>query len=321
MTQNIIRSGMPHAVSTSAVTNDAINPRNKFVESDNTSTEKEPPTAPPKQITTEADSSLSKPVHPPIVPNPEHAKEDKSYTSNEHFVEPKVEIKNNFQKLNIEKPIDDNKFHESLERIEDRLRSIRDKQQADNLQKVDATHLSDNYQRRNSKTHLEDNRQKLDSQTYTDNFQKLGSKTVYEANRQPVDDGKTMPINRQKIDSETYKYNDQGAEGLTKIEKNLSFQGKKNIKDSFQSVDQSVTRHRADLVVPALTKSETQSGQGNVPTEAMETDEFNEILNGSLGSANEDELRAKIKQMKEKLGKANRSLIDIEQENDSFQDD
>jgi len=49
--------------------------------------------------------------------------------------------------------------------------------------------------------------------------------------------------------------------------------------------------------------------------------ELHKILNSPHEQTNEDELRAKLKQMKEKLAKANRSLIDIQHENDSHKDD
>jgi hypothetical protein len=57
MTQNIIRSGVPHAVTTSVVTHDAINPRNVLLESDKTLVEEETPREQPSLVKTDGDSS------------------------------------------------------------------------------------------------------------------------------------------------------------------------------------------------------------------------------------------------------------------------
>ena len=284
MTQNIIRSGVPHAVSTSVVTHDAINPRNVFLESDKTPIEEEAPGEQPKLVKTEGDSSKSASTHAPATANPENNKSD-SYTTNQHFAEPKGEIKSNLQKLDDEKTIDDN------------------------------------FQGLNSKKHLEDNRQKLSKQAFTDNFQKVESQKIYQTNRQPLSNNENVVANHQKIESDKHQDNFQNVDDVTMIEKILSFLEKKNIKDNFQRVDQELKRDEVDLAVNSLMKSTTQSVQSNDAIQPLEMVELHKILNSTHEQTNEDELRAKLKQMKEKLARANRSLIDIQHENDSHKDD
>lgn len=284
MTQNIIRSGVPHAVTTSVVTHDAINPRNVLLESDKTPIEEEAPGEQPKLVKTEGISSKSVSAHPPVTANTENNKSE-SYTTNQHFAVPKGEIKSNLQKLDVEKSIDDN------------------------------------YQGLNSKKHLEDNRQKLSKQAFTDNFQKVESQKIYQTNRQPLSNNVSVVANHQKIESDKHTDNFQSVDDDTLIEKILSFLEKKNIKDNFQSVDQTLNRDEVDLAVNSLIKSKTQSVQGGDSIHPLEMVELNKILNSSHEPTNEDELRAKLKQMKEKLAKANRSLINIQQENDSHKSD
>jgi len=110
MTQNIIRSGVPHAVTTSVVTHDAINPRNVLLESDKTPVEEETPREQPSLVKTDGNSSKSASAHPPVTANPENNKSE-SYTINQHFAEPKGEIKSNFQKVESQKIYQTNRQH------------------------------------------------------------------------------------------------------------------------------------------------------------------------------------------------------------------
>ena len=50
-------------------------------------------------------------------------------------------------------------------------------------------------------------------------------------------------------------------------------------------------------------------------------DEVNGILDGALNSFNEDELRARVRHMKEKLVTVNKSLKDIEEKREHDSDD
>ena len=108
MTQNIIRSGVPHAVTTSVVTHDAINPRNVLLESDKTPIEEEAPGEQPKLVKTEENSSKSVSAHPPVTANTENNKSE-SYTTNQHFAVPKGEIKSNRSLINIQQENDSHK--------------------------------------------------------------------------------------------------------------------------------------------------------------------------------------------------------------------
>lgn len=246
MTQNIIRSGVPHAVTTSVVTHDAINPRNVLLESDKTPVEEETPREQPSLVKTDGNSSKSASAHPPVTANPENNKSE-SYTINQHFAEPKGEIKSNFQKVESQK--------------------------------------------------------------------------IYQTNRQHLSNNENVVANHQKIESDKHPDNFQSVDNVTLIEKILSFLEKKNIKDNFQSIDQTLNRDEVDLALNSLIKSKTQSVQGDDSIHPHEMIELHKILNSPHEQTNEDELRAKLKQMKEKLAKANRSLIDIQHENDSHKDD
>jgi hypothetical protein len=220
----------------------------------------------------------------------------KKYSTKNKLSEPKPNVESNHQKLPIEKPTDPNKFYESLQRIEDRLHSIRDKKLADNKQRLDASIVQDNYQSLGSQ------------KQYKDSVQSLGSK------KQFVD-------NRQKISNSEIPDNYQDVGPADKLTSNYLYKEKKNIQNNLQHVSDTPDSRSSPTFPPVDDAHEASSLIASEKSISEMTEaEARQILAGDLGEFDEDELRAKVRQMREKLSKANRTLIDVEKKNERLKD-
>jgi hypothetical protein len=105
---------------------------------------------------------------------------------------------------------------------------------------------------------------------------------------------------------------------------NVLFREKKNIKTNFQSVNESMQRDALSLSInkPSANEDEPLTAlEPMQPADAL-SDEINLddaqlLLNGELGAFDEDELRARVRKMQEKLTRVNQKLKDIEKNNES----
>jgi len=295
MNKKIISSGTPHSVATNERTKNAINPRNTFTETDEKKVlESEaslpilPPAAHPQTSSKHApEAATEEPIH-------SNAEAEKLLTNNKFF-EPKPVISSNRQKLPVEKATDPNRFYESLHRIEDRLHNIRDKK-------------------------LADNRQRIDQDVTQDNYQSLGAQKRYEDNIQSLGGKKKLIDNRQKIEGKELLDNYQDVGPVDKFTSSYLYKEKKNIQDNRQQGESAnVVRSLPSLLSDSGGQSDSTLMNEKSINEMTEV-EATQILGGDLGAFNEDELRAKVRQMREKLGKANQTLIDTEEKNERSKD-
>ena len=237
-------------------------------------------------------------THPPEAPteDPIHTNaEAEKFLTNNKFSEPKPVISSNRQKLPVEKATDPNKFYESLHRIEDRLHNIRDKK-------------------------LADNRQQIDVDVSQDNYQSLGAQNRYEDNIQSLGGKKQLIDNCQKIEGKELLDNYQDVGPVDKFTSRYLYKEKKNIQDNRQQ-GESVSAVRSSPSLRSYSDRQPDSTLMNEKSiNEMTEVEATQILGGDLGAFNEDELRAKVRQMREKLGKANQTLIDAEGKNERSKD-
>lgn len=261
MTEKIVRSVTAHSVATSDVTKNAVNPRNSFIDQD------KPTLADPaiemnaseaKDMTlvafleSQSIETEPAPAYPSIV---------KHFDTHSGFVQTKKHIQDNRQKLTVENLMDNDKFVESLHRIEERISTLREK------------HPKDNPQSTGPVLHFSDNIQPLDKVSYKDN---------------------------------------------------ILFREKKNIGTNIQSVRDDLPRdapslptHAAspdvDGILAALEAAQTMDVMSN----EINLDDAQLLLNGELGAFDEDELRARVRKMQEKLTRVNQTLKDIENNKES----
>ncbi len=143
-------------------------------------------------------------------------------------------------------------------------------------------HFDGRSQLMTAKPHLQDHRQKLQTTSLTDNIQRLDQVALHDT---------------------------------------VLYKEKKNIHANFQSVRESLLRAAAKLSLPESTLKDA-----NVPNDSNEEvliapcrdeinlDEAQLLLNGEVGAFDEDELRARVRKMQEKLTRVNQTLKDIENE-------
>ena len=261
MTEKIVRSVTAHSVVTSEVTKNAVNPRNSFVDQDKATLadpaiEMDASEAKDKTLVAFLESQSVEtgpaPSYPSIV---EH------FDTRSGLVEAKKHIQDNHQKLTLENPTDNDKFVESLHRIEERISTLREK------------HPKDNHQSTGAVPHFSDNIQPLDKVSYKDN---------------------------------------------------ILFREKKNIGTNIQSVRDGLPRDAPSLPAhkPSSEEDEALAAADPAQTTDALSDEINIddaelLLNGELGSFDEDELRARVRKMQEKLTRVNQTLKDIENNKES----
>jgi hypothetical protein len=261
MTEKIVRSVTAHSVATSDVTKNAVNPRNSFIDQD------KPALADPA-IEMDASEAKDKTLVAFLESQPIETGPAPAYPSIvEHFdtrsglAAAKKHIQDNRQKLTVENLTDNDKFVESLHRIEERISTLREK------------HPKDHHQSTGSVLHFSDNIQPLDKVSYKDN---------------------------------------------------ILFREKKNIGTNIQSVRDGLPRDvpslpthaaspDADRTLAALEAAQTMDAL----SDEVNLDDAQLLLNGELGSFDEDELRARVRKMQEKLTRVNLTLKDIENNKES----
>lgn len=102
---------------------------------------------------------------------------------------------------------------------------------------------------------------------------------------------------------------------------NILYREKKNIHANFQSVSETLQRVQAKLPAnePSTQVDEALAALDatGVLSDGIHLDDAQILLNGELGAFDENELRAKVKQMQEKLTRVNQTLKDIENKKES----
>lgn len=285
MDPKIVKSGIAHSVVISEVTKNAINPRNHFMEVDEAAlAESERLSMPhgmfPHATATAASGSDAKPIQTPA-----HVAKTEVYSARETLTEPKPHVTQNFQKLDAPDATRDEKFYESLHRIEDRLHRLRAEHPRDNLQHIQTDANPANHQAAGS------------NRRYTDNIQNIASKKRY------VD-------NWQKTPSTVQTDNLQDVGPVEKIEQRFEYKEKNNLKDVMVAVP---SRDGAPL-------SGTRPAAELSPNAPSSPDASTGLLTGELSTLDEDDLRARLREIKIKLENANQSLKKIADENSNRQD-
>lgn len=261
MTDKIVRSETAHLVATSEITKNAVNPRNSFIDQDkpilaDPAVHMDASDAKDKTLVAFSESPAIETgpasVFPSVVDH---------FDTRSGFVEAKKHIQDNRQKLAVENPTDNDKFFESLHRMEERISTLREK------------HPKDNHQSTGAMPHISDNIQPLDKVSYKDN---------------------------------------------------VLFREKKNIKKNFQSVNESMQREALNLPTNTPSSAENEAlaaleivQPADALSDEINLDDAHLLLNGELGAFDEDELRARVRKMQEKLTRVNQKLKDIEKNNES----
>jgi len=198
---------------------------------------------------------------------------------------------------------------------------IQDNSSRSNLAKFDADVLKEQNASTVKRAHIKKNIQKLevesplDENLYKEALHRLEDRVQHLKN-------KNISSNNQKITDEVLSNNSQLLSENERIEKNLVYVGKKNIKDhliqinshsQYLSTSEDVDKSDIQKNQPAENNRQTaqsiinEQSIGNPSHEASKTLENHEALE-------ESELQAQIRMMKEKLRKANKELIDIQQQ-------
>jgi hypothetical protein len=174
-----------------------------------------------------------------------------------------------------------------------------------------------------AKKHIQDNRQKLALENPTDNDQFVESlhrieeriSTLREKhpkdNRQSIGPIPHFSDNIQPLDKVSYK-------------DNILFREKKNTGTNIQSVRDGLPRDAPSLLIHAASPdvdgilAALEAAQTtDVLNDEINLDDAQLLLNGELGAFDEDELRARVRKMQEKLTRVNQTLKDIENNKES----
>jgi hypothetical protein len=158
MTENIVRNGVAHSVATNERTKNAVNPRNSFVDNEKSAladasievTESRVKGRGTVAFETSAPAAMSgSPDYPSIT----------DHYDTRAGLEPKTHIQDNLQKLSVENPTDSDKFFESLQKVEDRISTLRQKHPKANYQSLgDGEHYVDNIlyrEKKNNTSHFQ----------------------------------------------------------------------------------------------------------------------------------------------------------------------
>lgn len=197
------------------------------------------------------------------------------YDTHESLSESKTQIKRNRQKLQHEALTDSHVFLESLHKVEERIEHLRAQHPTQNRQSLERHGITDNIQSLNKKSYS-DNRQLVPEKVIGNNFQSVGT-------------------GRSTRDRILYKE-------------------KKNIKENLQHLSET-SAHRASASLSAPTPPDNHSNPldlAAINLQEMSVDDMSVLLDEAMNTFNEDELRARIRKMKEKLATANQTLKNIE---------
>jgi hypothetical protein len=174
-----------------------------------------------------------------------------------------------------------------------------------------------------AKKHIQDNRQKLTLEKPTDNdkfvesLHRIEERISTLREKHPKDNHQsTGPLphfsdNIQPLDKVSYK-------------DNILFREKKNIGANIQSVRDGLSRDAPNLPTDASlpdvdrTLATLDAAQTtDALSDEINLDDAQLLLNGELGAFDEDELRARVRKMQEKLTRVNQTLKDIENNKES----
>jgi hypothetical protein len=281
---DVFLNGVLHSVQTSELTKNAINPRNAFI--DNGKTELDDisaefakhPLDPIKALQIQPESSETKQSQS------NYPSTQDSFAADEFLSVAKTHLSRHSQKLSAEPASKSEMFHESLHKVEDRIQNLRKKHPSQNIQQLDRHNIQ------NSQPSVGDVH-RLD-----DHMQPLHQKSLSE-NRQLVDE-KTVADNFQKL-------------APTEIRRDtILYKEKKNIHDNSQLVA-APNPSRASATVSPPIQSENKSDLSAHPLHA---DQPIQTKSPSHSLLAEDKLRARVRKMKENIGKVNQSLTDIEED-------
>jgi hypothetical protein len=175
MTENIVRNGVAHSVSTNERTKNAVNPRNSFVDNDKPALADacvefdESQAQDRDKVAFEQRASAASqqaPAYPSIT----------DHYDTRAGSEPKKHLQDNLQHLSLENPTDNDKFFESLQKVEDRISTLRQK------------HPKSNYQSMGDGEHYVDNILFREKKNITSRFQSVSETAERDAPRLPSQD-------------------------------------------------------------------------------------------------------------------------------------
>ncbi len=174
-----------------------------------------------------------------------------------------------------------------------------------------------------AKKHIQDNHQKLTLENPTDNdkfvesLQRIEERISTLREKHPKDNHQStgavphLSDNIQPLDKVSYK-------------DNILFREKKNIGTNIQWVRDGLPRdapslptHEASPDVDGILAALEAAQTVDVLSDDINLDDAQLLLNGELGAFDEDELRARVRKMQEKLTRVNQTLKDIENNKES----
>ena len=282
MTNDVFLNGIPHAVQTSELTKNAINPRNNFIDhpknelgdvSQEFPKHEQDSIEAAKTEVEEENLKTDEPSYPAI---------QDSFDAHGFVVVPENHITKNFQKLSPVEAIDNEVFHESLHKIEDRIQNLRKKHPTKNIQ-----HLERN-------TVQSSRRGSGDVHRFADNMQKL-NQTSFTENRQKIDE-KTMEANFQKLPRTGGRRD------------NILYKEKKNIQANYQQADSlNISRESA-----TMGDTSAPDARSELKSDPSLRDSQMPVPSVSRNQSVENELTARVRRMREEIGKVNQSLTDFE---------
>ena len=281
---DVFLNGVPHSVQTSELTKNAINPRNAFI--DHEKNELDDISAdfakhafdPMKALQIQPESSEAK------QPEPNYPTAKDSFAAHDSLSAPKTHLTGNIQKLSTDQSSESEMFYESLHKVEDRIQNLRKKHPSKNIQQIHPLNIEDNVQISGGINRFNDNMQSLHQKSFSENRQLIDEKTVGD--------------NFQKLAPTENRHD------------NILYKEKKNIHENLQQIEAPNSGRESAALGQAI-QGEKMS---DLNAHALHEDSQIPTKSDSSRLIVEDELRARVRKMKENIGKVNQSLTDIEEE-------
>lgn len=186
VTDKILRSGVPHAVETSLVTRNAINPKHAFLEVDpskeralvdfDKSDAESPSSSQTDPVAKSVPENLNAGGTGPLLQTALKTRETLS-TSKAHIRDniqalDKLAQSDNWQSLGLEKTQDNHQLVESTQRIQKEIHRIRKKKSIENWQTKPDDTVADNFQSLGQSQHIQETKLYLEKKSIKDNRQK-----------------------------------------------------------------------------------------------------------------------------------------------------
>lgn len=207
-----------------------------------------------------------------------------SFTTNEFSSVSKTNITSNSQKLSTDHLSESEMLYESLHKVEDRIQNLREKYPSQNIQHIGRHNIQDAHLNLGGVQRFDDNMQSLHQESFSENRQLIEEKTVSD--------------NFQKLDPTESRRD------------NIHYKEKKNIHDNLQHVEAA----NLDREQAALSESIQNEKKPDLNLHSLQVDSQIRTKSALQSSLAEDELTARVRKMKEKIGKVNQSLTDIEED-------